>query len=64
VADLTEREIEVLRLVARGYSNLEIAAQLTISPKTVSRHLESIYSKLNVTTRAAATYFAMHHHVV
>jgi HD-GYP domain-containing protein (c-di-GMP phosphodiesterase class II) len=64
VADLTEREIEVLRLLARGYSTPEIAAQLTISPKTVSRHLESIYSKLNVTTRAAATYFAMHHHVV
>jgi DNA-binding NarL/FixJ family response regulator len=63
VADLTEREIEVLRLVARGYSNPQIAAQLTISPKTVSRHLESIYSKIDVTTRAAATYFAMQHQI-
>jgi HD-GYP domain-containing protein (c-di-GMP phosphodiesterase class II) len=64
VADLTEREIEVLRLVAHGYTNPEIAQHLTIARKTVSRHLESIYSKLNVSTRAAATYFAMQHHLV
>ncbi len=64
VADLTEREIEVLRLVARGLTNLEIAAQLIISRKTVSRHLESIYGKVNVSTRAAATYFAMQHHII
>jgi DNA-binding CsgD family transcriptional regulator len=60
-ADLTEREIEVLRLVARGHTNPQIAQQLTLSPKTVSRHLESIYSKIGVSTRSAATYFAMHH---
>jgi DNA-binding NarL/FixJ family response regulator len=64
VADLTEREIEVLRLVARGHTNPQIAQRLTIARKTVSRHLESIYSKLNVSTRAAATYFAMQHHLV
>lgn len=64
VADLTEREIEVLRLVAHGQTNPEIAQQLTISRKTVSRHLESIYSKLNVSTRAAATYFAMQHQII
>jgi len=64
VADLTEREIEVLRLVAHGHTNPEIAQRLTIARKTVSRHLESIYSKLNVSTRAAATYFAMQHHIV
>jgi HD-GYP domain-containing protein (c-di-GMP phosphodiesterase class II) len=64
VANLTEREIEVLRLVSRGYTNPEIAAQLVISRKTVSHHLESIYSKVNVSTRAAATYFAMQHHIV
>ena len=64
VADLTEREIEVLRLVAHGHTNPEIAQHLTIARKTVSRHLESIYSKLNVSTRAAATYFAMQHHIV
>jgi HD-GYP domain-containing protein (c-di-GMP phosphodiesterase class II) len=63
VADLTEREIEVLRLVAHGHTNPEIAHRLTISRKTVSRHLESIYSKLNVSTRAAATYFAMQHSI-
>jgi DNA-binding NarL/FixJ family response regulator len=64
VADLTERELEVLRLVAHGHTNAELAKELTISRKTVSRHLESIYSKLNVSTRAAATYFAMQHHLV
>ncbi len=64
VAGLTEREIEVLRLVAHGLSNSEIARQLTISRKTVSRHLENIYSKANVSTRAAATYFAMQHLLV
>jgi HD-GYP domain-containing protein (c-di-GMP phosphodiesterase class II) len=64
VADLTDRELEVLRLVARGLPNSAIAQQLTLSPKTVSRHLESIYSKIDVSTRAAATYFAMQHHLV
>jgi HD-GYP domain-containing protein (c-di-GMP phosphodiesterase class II) len=64
VADLTDRELEVLRLVARGLSNPAIAEQLVLSRKTVSRHLESIYGKIGVSTRAAATYFAMHHHLV
>jgi HD-GYP domain-containing protein (c-di-GMP phosphodiesterase class II) len=64
VADLTEREIEVLRLLAHGHTNPEIGQHLTIARKTVSRHLENIYSKLNVSTRAAATYFAMQHHIV
>jgi HD-GYP domain-containing protein (c-di-GMP phosphodiesterase class II) len=64
IADLTDREIEVLRLVARGHTNPEIAKQLTISRKTVGHHLESIYNKLNVSTRAAATYFAMQHHLL
>ncbi|MBI3241511.1 MAG: LuxR family transcriptional regulator [Chloroflexi bacterium] len=64
VADLTEREIEVLRLVARGLSNRDIAQQLTVSPKTVGNHLQNIYSKIGVSTRAAATYFAMQHSLV
>jgi HD-GYP domain-containing protein (c-di-GMP phosphodiesterase class II) len=64
VADLTDRELEVLRLLARGLSNPAIAEQLVLSRKTVSRHLESIYSKIGVSTRAAATYFAMHHHLL
>lgn len=61
VADLTEREIEVLRLVARGLTNRDIAAQLVISQKTVGNHLQNIYMKIGVSTRAAATYFAMQH---
>jgi HD-GYP domain-containing protein (c-di-GMP phosphodiesterase class II) len=64
LADLTEREIEVLRLVARGLPNKDIAQQLTVSQKTVGNHLQSIYGKIGVSTRAAATYFAMQHHLV
>lgn len=64
VADLTEREIEVLRLVARGLPNRQIAQRLGVSPKTVDNHLQSIYSKIDVSTRAAATFFAMQHHLV
>ena len=64
VAGLTEREIEVLRCVAHGSTNREIAQQLVVSQKTVGNHLQNIYSKIDVTTRAAATYFAMQHHLV
>lgn len=58
-AGLTEREIDVLRLLARGLSNKAIAAQLVISPKTVSNHVEHIYSKIDASNRAAAGLFAM-----
>jgi DNA-binding NarL/FixJ family response regulator len=51
---LTEREIEVLSLIARGASNREIAAQLFLSPKTVSHHVSAILDKLDVPTRADA----------
>jgi ATP/maltotriose-dependent transcriptional regulator MalT len=57
-AGLTEREAEVLRLVAAGLTNNEIAARLYLSAKTVSRHLSNIFTKIGVTTRAAATAFA------
>ncbi|HVL06990.1 MAG TPA: HD domain-containing phosphohydrolase [Acidimicrobiales bacterium] len=60
-AGLTAREIEVLRLAARGLSNKEIAARLVISPKTVGNHVEHIYSKIGVTSRAGAGLFAMQH---
>jgi HD-GYP domain-containing protein (c-di-GMP phosphodiesterase class II) len=60
-ADLTEREVEVLRLIARGQSNREVAASLVISPKTVGTHVEHIYAKAGVSTRAGATLFAMEH---
>jgi class 3 adenylate cyclase/DNA-binding CsgD family transcriptional regulator len=56
---LTEREVEVLRLVVEGKTNREIAAGLYLSEKTVARHLSNIFTKLRVTSRAAATAFAL-----
>jgi HD-GYP domain-containing protein (c-di-GMP phosphodiesterase class II) len=61
VAGLTAREVEVLGLIARGRSTKQIAAELTITPKTADSHIQHIYGKLGVSTRAAATVFAMHH---
>ena len=58
-ADLTEREVDVLRLIARGLTNKQAAGNLGISPKTVGTHIEHIYAKAGVTTRAAATLFAI-----
>jgi ATP/maltotriose-dependent transcriptional regulator MalT len=58
---LTTREIEVLQLVARGKTNKEIAAELVISDHTVARHLNNIFAKLDVSTRAAATAYAFTH---
>jgi predicted ATPase/DNA-binding CsgD family transcriptional regulator len=57
--DLTKREMEVLRLVAQGLSDARIAEVLVISPRTVNAHLRSIYSKLDITSRHAATLFAL-----
>ena len=54
---LTERELEVLRLLAAGRSNREIGDDLFISPATAARHIANIYAKLNVESRAAATAF-------
>ena len=64
VAGLTAREVEVLALLALGHSNRDVAEALVISPKTVSRHVESIYAKTGVRTRAGATMFAMRHGLV
>jgi DNA-binding CsgD family transcriptional regulator len=64
VAGLTAREVEVLRLVARGLSTKQIAAALHISPRTAEHHIEGIYAKTGVTTRAAATAFALQHQLV
>ncbi|HEX2152553.1 MAG TPA: HD domain-containing phosphohydrolase [Acidimicrobiia bacterium] len=58
-AGLTEREIDVLALLAKGKSNREIAARLKISPKTVGTHVEHVYAKAAVNSRAAATLFAV-----
>jgi DNA-binding NarL/FixJ family response regulator len=60
-AGLTSREVEVLRLLARGLSNKEIAQRLVISPKTVANHAEHIYAKISAPTRTAAGPFAMQH---
>ena len=57
--DLTAREMEVLRLLARGLSNAPIAEELVVSQLTVKAHLRSIYSKLGVTSRSAATRYAL-----
>ncbi len=56
---LSEREIEVLRLMVHGLTNKQIAARLYLSPKTVGHHVEHIYNKIGVTSRAAAALFAM-----
>jgi DNA-binding CsgD family transcriptional regulator len=64
VTGLTERELEVLRLVAQGRSNREIARELFLSEHTVARHLTHIFTKTGVENRAGATAFAVRHHVV
>ena len=61
---LTAREVEVLSLLARGHSNKEIANQLFVTPKTVSSHVQHIYAKLGVSSRARATHFATQHGLV
>lgn len=58
---LSPREVDVLRLVARGMTDAEVAQALSISPRTVGRHLSSVYSKLGVSSRTAATAFAFEH---
>ena len=61
---LTGREVEVLRLLAKGHTNREMGEILFISPKTVGRHVENIYAKIGVSTRAGATVYAMEHRLL
>ncbi|WP_235530172.1 LuxR family transcriptional regulator [Nocardioides sp. Root151] len=61
---LTGREVEVLRLVAAGRSNAQIAAELVLSEKTVARHLSNIFTKVAVGSRTAAAAYAFEHHLV
>ena len=61
---LTSRELEVLRLVATGKSNREIASSLVISEHTVARHVQNIFTKLGVASRTAAGAFAFEHDLV
>ena len=61
---LTAREVDVLALLARGNSNKQIAQQLVVSPKTAANHVEHIYAKLSVSSRAAATLYATQHGLI
>ena len=60
-AGLSEREVVVLRLVSRGLTNRDIGEQLSLSESTVHHHVLHIYGKISVSTRAAATLFALQH---
>ena len=61
---LTAREVEVLHLLAQGLTSAQIADRLVIGQVTVNSHVRSIYSKLGVTSRAAATRYALEHHLL
>jgi DNA-binding CsgD family transcriptional regulator len=63
-AGLTEREVAVLRLVAQGLTDAQVAERLVISRRTVNGHLRSIYGKLSVSSRTAAVHFAVIHQLV
>jgi HD-GYP domain-containing protein (c-di-GMP phosphodiesterase class II)/DNA-binding CsgD family transcriptional regulator len=63
-AGLSDREVEVLCLLARGRTNKDVAATLHVSAKTVGRHVENIYTKIGVNSRAAAAVFAMEHRLL
>ena len=61
---LSDREVEVLGLLARGYGNAQIAARLVISRRTAEHHVQHIYTKIGVSSRAAATLFAVEQHLL
>ena len=61
---LSAREVEVLRLVAQGWTDAQIAEELVISTRTVNAHLTSIYRKIRVSSRHAAAHYARTHHLV
>jgi len=63
LAGLTAREVEVLRPVSGGLTDLQIAEKLVLSPRTVHAHISSVYSKLGVTSRSSATRYAIEHHL-
>lgn len=64
IQKLTRREIEVLRLVTQGLTNAQVAEKLVLAPRTVNVHLTSIYSKLGVNSRTAATRYAFDQHLI
>jgi DNA-binding NarL/FixJ family response regulator len=63
-AGLTDREVEVLRLVAEGCSNPQIAERLVVSRRTAESHVQNIYAKIGISSRAAAALFAMEHQLL
>jgi DNA-binding NarL/FixJ family response regulator len=60
-AGLTDRQVDVLRLVAQGLSNKQIARRLVVSPRTAEHHVQDIYLKIGVNSRAGAALFALEH---
>jgi HD-GYP domain-containing protein (c-di-GMP phosphodiesterase class II) len=63
-AGLTDREVEVLRLIACGSSHKDVARALVITPRTAAHHIQHIYDKIGVSTRAGATMFALEHDLI
>ena len=63
IAQLTNRELDVLRLIGQGYSNQAIAEELVITLKTVKTHVSNIFTKLEVEDRTQAAIYAVHHHL-
>jgi HD-GYP domain-containing protein (c-di-GMP phosphodiesterase class II) len=63
-AGLTPREVEVLKLIAIGHTTAQVAAALTISPKTTDHHIQHIYAKIGASNRSVATMFAMQHRLL
>jgi DNA-binding NarL/FixJ family response regulator len=63
-AGLTDRQVEVLRLIAEGLSNREIATRLVVSPRTAEHHVQDIYLKIGTSSRAAAALFAVEHQLL
>jgi DNA-binding NarL/FixJ family response regulator len=61
---LTEREVDVLRLVTQGMTDAQVADQLVLSPRTVQGHRRSIYNKINVNSRNATTRYAVEHQLL
>jgi DNA-binding CsgD family transcriptional regulator len=61
---LTAREVEILRLVALGWTDTQVAEKLIISPRTVQGHLRSVYNKIDVTSRSAATRYVVEHNLI
>ncbi len=63
-AELTQREVEVLRLIAIGHTTAQVAHMLSISPKTTDHHIQHIYAKIGASNRSVATLFAMQHGLI